>query len=122
MAFFSANDIPGDNSFTPVNSGILGITENEVIFVPIDSEVEFFGQPCGMILAKTMDLANSSVKKVEVTYEKSQIDRLIIPSLRHWRENNQLSAWKDKREHWIPANQKMSAPLLGSEKKIKGKF
>lgn len=122
MAFLSAKDIPGDNSFMPMNAGIVGITENELIFVPIDSEVEYFGQPCGIIVAKTMALANSVATKVEITYEKTQINRSIIPSLRHFRENNKLSACNDTYEHKIPANQKLALPLVGEEKKIKGKL
>lgn len=106
----------------PLNSGVIGIMENEVIFIPIDSEVEFYGQPCGMIVAKTMALANSAATKVEITYEKTEIDRPIIPSLHHWRENNELSACKDTREHIIPANQKLVKPLVGEEMKFKGDF
>lgn len=105
-----------------VNSGIVGITENEVIFVPIDSEVEFFGQPCGLIVAKSMALANSAATKVEITYEKMQIDRPIIPTLHHWRENNEMSACTDTQEYRIPANQKLAVSMVGQEKKIKGKL
>lgn len=104
----------------PLNAGLVGIAENEVIFVSIDSEVEYYGQPCGMIVAKTMALAHSAAAKVKITYERTQIDRPIIPSLRHWRENNELSSCTDTHEHIIPANQTMAKLLVGEEKKIKG--
>lgn len=104
----------------PLNSTLIGVFESEFIFVPIDSEVEYYGQPCGMIVAKTMALAHSAAAKVEITYERTQLDRPIIPSLRHWREYNKLSACPDTHAHIIPANQTMVPPLVGVEKNIKG--
>lgn len=104
----------------PLNLTLVCVFENEVIFVPIDSEVEYYGQPCGMIVAKTMALAHSAATKVEITYERTQFDRPIISSLRHWRENNKLSSCTNTHEHIIPANEIMIKPLVGEEKKIKG--
>lgn len=106
----------------PLNSGfmMLGIIENEVIFVPIDSEVEFYGQPCGIIVAKTMELANLATTKVNITYEKVQINRPIIPSVRLWCENMKLRAFENSAEYQIPANQQLNVSLIGQEKKIKG--
>lgn len=106
----------------PVNAGIIGIVENEAVFVALDSEVEFNGQPCGMIVAKTMAAANSAAAKVEITYEKSQIDRPIIPTLRHWHETNELSKCRIVEEHRIPPNQQFVRPLVGQEQKVRGKM
>lgn len=103
-----------------VNSGIIGINESEVIFLEIDGEVQYYGQPCGFIVAHTMALAHSAAKKVDIQYERTQINRPIIPSLRHWREKYQLSSCKDSTEYRIPANCEEERPLVGQEKKIKG--
>lgn len=42
-------------------------TEEEIL-VGTKSRVAFHGQPCGIILADTFDLANFAATKVDVTY------------------------------------------------------
>lgn len=125
VAFFSANDIPGENSFMPVNCGVLFVVETEPIFLAIDAQVQFNGQPCGLIVAKTMALANSAAAKVEITYEKMEIHRPIIPSLRHWRQKNDelnvCTAGMHVQKFKIPPNQQSTMPLIGQEMQIKGK-
>lgn len=120
VAFFAAKDIPGDNSFMPMNAGIVGIAENEPIFLDIETEVQYNGQPCGMIVAKTMALAHSVANKVEITYQKTQLDRPIIPSLKHWRQRYKLSACNDSTDYHFAPNCKLGTPLVGQEKRIRG--
>lgn len=108
----------------PVNCGVLFVVETEPIFLAIDAQVQFNGQPCGLIVAKTMALANLAATKVEITYEKMEIHRPIIPSLRHWRKrNDQLntSTGVHVQKFRIPSNQKLTMPLIGQEMQIKGK-
>lgn len=121
VAFFSAKDIPGENSFMPVNAGVFGITENELIFLEIDSEVLFHGQPCGMIVAKTMAIANMAATHVEIVYQKLENDRPIVASIFHWREKNELSACKDTKTKVLPPNTYEKTKCLGEQKQIKGK-
>lgn len=64
-AFYSAKDIPGTNSFAPT---FFLFGEPEEIFVGPNSEVKFYGQPIGVIVAETMDLANLAATQVRVTY------------------------------------------------------
>lgn len=65
--FFGANDIPGKNSFTPADIFIpTSFVEN--VFVEINSKILFNGQPVGIILAETMDLANIAAEKVKLIY------------------------------------------------------
>ncbi len=64
--FFSAKDIPGKNNFCPTM--LLGIVEVEEIFVGQNSEILFYGQPAGVILADTLRLANLAATKVEIIY------------------------------------------------------
>lgn len=40
----------------------------EELFVGVDSEVKFFGQPAGIVLADSLALANSAAKLVKLTY------------------------------------------------------
>lgn len=49
---------------------MFGITEDEAIFIGLNMEVLFHGQPCGMILADNMQAANLAAKKVKISYEK----------------------------------------------------
>lgn len=112
--------VPGENSFMPVNAGVIGITENEAIFIELNSEVQYNGQPCGMIVAKTMAIAYSAANKVKITYEKPQVDRPIIPSLKHWRKKYALSACDNSMDYRFAANCKLATPIIGEQKKIKG--
>ena len=54
IAFFSAKDIPGSNTFMP--SKMMLVFEPEEIFC--SSDVKFFNQPVGIILAVSHELAN----------------------------------------------------------------
>lgn len=109
----------------PVNCGVLFVVETEPIFLAIDAQVQFNGQPCGLIVAKTMALANLAATKVVITYEKMEIHRPIIPSLRHWRKRNDklntCTAGVHVQKFRIPSNQKLTMPLIGQEMQIKGK-
>lgn len=103
VGFFSAENIPGDNSFIPLRNSFL--SESEVIFLELDSEVLFYGQPCGMIVATTLALANSAVNLVEIVYERTQEQqenrRPIIPSISHWRAiGDSQSACEMTSEHF----------------------
>lgn len=72
VAFYSAKDIPGVNNFAPLKAVL--IFEMEEIFC--SSEVKFYGQPVGVIVANTSDLANKAAELVNITYEGSFLFRL----------------------------------------------
>lgn len=44
--------------------------EDEEIFVGVDSKILYYGQPCGMILANSMDTAYYAASQVKITYKK----------------------------------------------------
>lgn len=67
-SFYSAKDIPGKNSFT--RNALPGMVEDERIFVEIDSIIQYHGQPCGLIVANSMALANHAAAQVKITYKK----------------------------------------------------
>lgn len=66
--FYSAKDIPGKNSFT--RAGEPGMVEDEPIFIEIGAMIQYHGQPCGMIVANSMALANYAASLVKITYKK----------------------------------------------------
>lgn len=86
-ALFTAKDIPGTNSFIPFKAGLPGISEAEEVFVGVDSEIAYYGQPCAMIVAKSMSLANAAALKVEIVYQTVEADdRKVIATLDDWRK------------------------------------
>ncbi|XP_012545633.1 LOW QUALITY PROTEIN: uncharacterized protein LOC101738607 [Bombyx mori] len=64
IAFYSAKDIPGENSFTPAQT--LFYIANEEVFC--SSKVEYFNQPIGMIVAETQQIADRAAKLVKAKY------------------------------------------------------
>lgn len=124
VAFFSAKDIPGENSFVVVTPRFLEISQSEMIFVELDTEVAFYGQPCGVIVAKTMALANLAAAHVEIMYEQMQQQRSpIIPSIYDWIEADEREVFRAANEqNRLPPNQ--SAPFFefGRHRRFKGHF
>ncbi|KAG8312527.1 hypothetical protein J6590_020448 [Homalodisca vitripennis] len=60
VAFFSAKDIPGENTFTPRPQFYL--PSNELLFA--DKEIQFAGQQVGIIVATTQELADKAAELV----------------------------------------------------------
>ncbi|XP_073945874.1 uncharacterized protein [Choristoneura fumiferana] len=65
IAFYSAKDIPGDNSFTPV--GGFAFLADEELFC--NAQVKYNGQVVGIIAAETRHLAEIAAKLVHVKYK-----------------------------------------------------
>lgn len=63
--FFTAKDIPGRNNFTPKSNDT---SYDEQIFLPLNSPVLFNGQPVGVILADSYELAIRAADQVEIIY------------------------------------------------------
>ncbi|KAK0168931.1 hypothetical protein PV327_002687 [Microctonus hyperodae] len=66
VAFLSAKDIPGKNLSISAASKEMLLDFDEVLFV--EKDIQYAGQPIGVIVAKTHTLANEAVKKVKVRY------------------------------------------------------
>lgn len=74
IGFYSAKDIPGDNSFTPTNIPILSHTEE----ILCSQKVLFYGQPAGIIVAVREKIANKAAKMVKVLYSSESKDKPIL--------------------------------------------
>ncbi|XP_059045106.1 uncharacterized protein LOC131840908 [Achroia grisella] len=64
LAFYTAKDIPGLNSFTP-SDAVLYSTNEEVL---CDNVVRYFNQPFGIVVAETRDIADRAAKMITVKY------------------------------------------------------
>ncbi|KAJ0176321.1 hypothetical protein K1T71_008495 [Dendrolimus kikuchii] len=65
LAFYSAKDIPGKNSFLPNNIQLQVASEEALC----DGKVKYFNQPIGIIAAESRYLANFAANLVKVTYK-----------------------------------------------------
>lgn len=82
--------------------------------------MEYYGQPCGVIVAKTMALANLAVDLVEIAYEKSLENRPVCPSVSHWLETNKLRQCENNTESTLLPNQEPDISTIYSPKIIQG--
>ncbi|XP_047998050.1 indole-3-acetaldehyde oxidase-like [Leguminivora glycinivorella] len=64
IAFYTAQDIPGVNTFTTLNVPLV-VDEEEIL---CSKEVKFYGQPAAIIVAKREKTANRAAKLVKVKY------------------------------------------------------
>uniref|UniRef100_T1GIZ8 Aldehyde oxidase/xanthine dehydrogenase a/b hammerhead domain-containing protein n=1 Tax=Megaselia scalaris TaxID=36166 RepID=T1GIZ8_MEGSC len=66
IAFYSAKDIPGTNSFVYKP---LGFTDDEPVFA---QKINHHYQPIGVIVAESNYLANKAAEKVKVMYSRAE--------------------------------------------------
>ncbi|KAJ8719954.1 hypothetical protein PYW07_011997 [Mythimna separata] len=64
IAFYTAKDIPGINSFTPPDSFLYSANEE----VLASESIKYFNQPIGIVVAETRYIADRAAKLVEATY------------------------------------------------------
>ena len=72
IAFYSARDIPGLNSFTPADDPVYSI--NEEVFC--SGQVKYYSQPLGLIVADTQNNADKATLLVNVKY--AQVEKPVI--------------------------------------------
>ncbi|XP_026318629.1 xanthine dehydrogenase 1-like [Hyposmocoma kahamanoa] len=64
IAFYTAKDIPGENSFTPNNTPV------SIVFEPLlsDGVIEYYHQPIAIIVAKTRKIADRAAELIKIIY------------------------------------------------------
>ncbi|XP_036145981.1 xanthine dehydrogenase/oxidase [Monomorium pharaonis] len=68
VAFFSAEDIPGKNLCISAASKLRCLINDELLFA--EKSVLYAGQPVGVIVAETHNLANEAAKLVKINYSE----------------------------------------------------
>ncbi|KAJ8668983.1 hypothetical protein QAD02_000242 [Eretmocerus hayati] len=76
IAFYSAKDIPGKNAFINSDNKYFSLERDEILFA--DKQVQYAGQPFGIIVAETMDIAQSAASQVKLTYVKDSKSKALI--------------------------------------------
>lgn len=69
VAFFSSKDIPGKNLCITGADKFLFLPQDEILFA--EKDVLYPGQPVGVIVAETHNLANEAAKLVKIKYSAS---------------------------------------------------
>lgn len=74
IAFYTASDIPGLNSFTPVDGFDTGVNE-EVLCM---RQIKYYNQPIGLVIAEDNTIAQKAALLVKVTYSNVQVPKIDI--------------------------------------------
>ncbi|KAJ8675993.1 hypothetical protein QAD02_011779, partial [Eretmocerus hayati] len=89
IALYLAKDVPGTNTF--INGKFIytevGIIEDETFLA--STEVKYAGQPYGIIVAETFDIAHAAASKVKISYSNGWKSKPFI-SARQVKESNDL--------------------------------
>uniref|UniRef100_A0A182NGV5 Indole-3-acetaldehyde oxidase n=1 Tax=Anopheles dirus TaxID=7168 RepID=A0A182NGV5_9DIPT len=83
VAFYSAKDIPGENDFAALKGNIntafpFRNVREEIL---CSRKVLYHGQPIGIVVAKTHELANEAAELVEVSYGEPEDHGPILPTV-----------------------------------------
>jgi len=68
VAFYGAKDVPGKNLMISSASQELMLENDEILFA--EKDVLYSGQPVGVIVAETHNLANEAAELVEIEYSE----------------------------------------------------
>jgi len=69
VAFYTAKDVPGKNVCLSGDQKLMMINEDELLFA--EKDVLYAGQPVGVMVAETHNLANEAAKLVKINYSES---------------------------------------------------
>ncbi|KAL6263816.1 hypothetical protein P5V15_003899 [Pogonomyrmex californicus] len=75
-AFYDAKDIPGKNLCISAAHNFYSLMEDELLFA--EGDVLYAGQPVGVIVAETHNLANEAAKLVKINYSESLSRKPVI--------------------------------------------
>jgi xanthine dehydrogenase/oxidase len=79
VAFFGAKDIPGINNFMPLSFSMFNLSVEEVF---CSDKLLYHGQPVGIVVAETFDLAYFARDLVKVEYKFDSVKEPIYPTIK----------------------------------------
>lgn len=79
VAFYTAKDLPGPNTFIPVGTAIF--MADEEIFC--SGKVKYYNQPIGIVVAESEYIAEKAAKMVKVTYSNVEKPVLDVKKAKH---------------------------------------
>lgn len=111
-AFYTAKDIPGQNTFMPKNIPLVNV-EEEIL---CSGKVMFYGQPAGIIVASREKIAIKAAKLVKINYKSINNNKPLLTV-----DDVMNSSEKSTR---IIKNQTIEPTDLGNDvkKEVKGEF
>lgn len=86
IAFYTAKDIPGTNSFTP--SGDLLSPKIEELLC--NGKVKYYNQPIAIVVAKTRQIADRAAKLVKVKYSNVKKPLLDVKEAKYYANRNTI--------------------------------
>ncbi|CAD7078516.1 unnamed protein product [Hermetia illucens] len=119
IAFYSAKDIPGTNSFVVI--GLFQIFENEELFCA--DIVRYHSQPVGIILAKSNKMAQIAATKVHILYEHNERKKILTPTLKDVIANESAVCQDDSEDEFVKVKEDhLVEKHLGKTRRIRGHF
>lgn len=94
VGFFAAKDIPGMNNFMSLSYTAFNLEVEEIF---CSDKLRYNGQPVGLIVAESFDIAYKARELVKVEYKFDRDDEPIYPTLAHVRR-----AKADERIYGVP--------------------
>ncbi|XP_043603195.1 indole-3-acetaldehyde oxidase-like isoform X2 [Bombus pyrosoma] len=76
IAFYTAKDIPGKNVFIPGSAQEVMLNYDEILFA--DKNIDYAGQPVGVIAAISYAIANEAAQKVHISYVDFMPEKLLL--------------------------------------------
>lgn len=70
-----SSDIPGDNSFTPTRAQFLSLDDEEIF---CSGCIKYNGQPVGLVVAETEEIARRATLLVEIEYDQSTSEDKLV--------------------------------------------
>ncbi|XP_039757385.1 xanthine dehydrogenase-like [Pararge aegeria] len=94
LGFYTAKDIPGNNSFTPSKIPIMDVDEE----ILCSGKVMYYGQPAGVIIANREQTAQKAAKLVKILYSSVSSKKPLLtidsvlesPEMHERMSNNQI--------------------------------
>lgn len=102
VAFFGAKDIPGINNFMPLRFTMMNLKVEEVF---CSDKLLYHGQPVGIVVAETFDLAYHAREFVKVEYKFDRDDEPIYPTIKEVMKAKALDRLIDIPEYYLKASE-----------------